>query len=190
MIFHQIASLSCLPGRQEAVSFFFFCLSHRSTRTLEGGLFSSPIRSRTNRGELLLLLLPLSRHVLRTVQSRTRGAWSRFLTSRTEGHVSDIDLTCSRLIVAHLPEDKGCQARCPTLLEFSAHSSARPVQNGGTRLLEVLPLDLYSNVQVGAALGQVVGDYNLELAEFQVSLVFRLYKHTKLNGCVRNGGLT
>lgn len=63
-------------------------------------------------------------------------------------------------------------------------------QNGGTRLLEVLPLDLYFNVQVGVTFSQIAGDYNLELAEFQVSLVFHLYKHAKLVGCVRNGGLT
>lgn len=56
--------------------------------------------------------------------------------------------------------------------------------------MEVLSLDLYFNVQVGVTFCQIAGDYNLELAEFQVSLVFHLYKHTKLSGCVRNGGLT
>ncbi len=63
-------------------------------------------------------------------------------------------------------------------------------QNGGTRLLEVLSLDLYINVQVGATFSKIAGDHNLELAKFQVSLAFHLYKHTKLTGCVRNGGLT
>lgn len=57
-------------------------------------------------------------------------------------------------------------------------------------MLEVLSLDLYFNVQVGVAFSQVAGDYNLELAESQVSLVFHLYKHTELAGCVRNGRLT
>lgn len=56
-------------------------------------------------------------------------------------------------------------------------------------MLEVLSLDLYFNVQVGVTFGEVAGDYHLELAEFQVSLVFHLYKHTKVAGCVRNGGL-
>lgn len=56
-------------------------------------------------------------------------------------------------------------------------------------MLEVLPLDLYFNVQVGVTLSEIVGDYNLELAESQVSLLFHLYKRAKLVGCVRNGGL-
>lgn len=56
--------------------------------------------------------------------------------------------------------------------------------------MEVLPLDLYFNVQVGLTFSKITGDYNLELAESQVSLVFRLYKHAKLAGRVRNGGLT
>lgn len=63
-------------------------------------------------------------------------------------------------------------------------------QNGGTRLLEVLSLDLYINVQVGATFSKIAGNHNLELTKFQVSLLFHLYKHTKLTGCVRNGGLT
>ncbi len=57
-------------------------------------------------------------------------------------------------------------------------------------MLEVLSLDLYFNVQVGVAFSKIAGDYNLELAEFQVSLVFHLYKHSELAGCVRNGRLT
>ena len=57
-------------------------------------------------------------------------------------------------------------------------------------MLEVLPLDLYSNVQVGVTFGEIAGDHYLELAESQVSLVFHLYKHAKLAGCVRNGGRT
>lgn len=52
------------------------------------------------------------------------GLWGRsdiFPKSRTEGHVSDSDLTCSRLIEAQLPADRGCQparrtARPPPLL--------------------------------------------------------------------------
>ncbi|KAK2903901.1 hypothetical protein Q8A73_010558 [Channa argus] len=40
-------------------------------------------------------------------------------------------------------------------------------QNGGTRLLEVLPLDLNFNVQIGATFSKITGDYNLELAKSQ-----------------------
>lgn len=92
------------------------------------------------------------------------------LRSRTEGHVSDIDLTCSRLIVAHLPTGrtthKGALSDAPSYrLTVSTFS-----QHGGTRLLEVLPLDLYLDVQIGVTFGQNAGDYNLELAEYQVSL--------------------
>lgn len=85
-----------------------FCLSHRSIRTL-GGCF--PFRSyQEARG---VFSRPADSSVKDT------GVWSIFSRSRTEGHVSDIDLTCSRLIVAHLPTgrttDKGCQAHSPTL---------------------------------------------------------------------------
>lgn len=56
--------------------------------------------------------------------------------------------------------------------------------------MEVLPLDLYNNVQVGVTIGKIAGDYNLELAESQVSLAFHWHKRVKLAGCVRNGRLT
>lgn len=56
--------------------------------------------------------------------------------------------------------------------------------------MEVLPLDLYSNVQVGLTFSKNTGDYHLELAESQVSVAFRLCEHAKLAGCVRNAGLT
>lgn len=112
---------------------------------------------------------------------------------RTEGHVSDNDLTCSRLISAHLPT--GRTARETRRLPGAPSDPLRPPlppsplspvrrlavrsplnQNGGTRLLEVLPLDLYFHVQVDAHLGQVAADYSLGRAEFQVSLVFHLYQ--------------
>lgn len=132
MIFHQIASLSCLPGRQEAVGFFFsffFLLVVSATGQpghSRGVSLSSPIRSRTKRGGASpSASAPSLATSCGQFSQGHGGAWSRFLTSRTEGHVSDIDLTCSRLIVAHLPEDKRlAKARCPTLPEFSAHSSS------------------------------------------------------------------
>ena len=64
VIFHQIASLSCLPGRQEAVGFFFsssFCwLSQPQVNQDTRGGSRFPLRSdqEPNGGELLPLPLP------------------------------------------------------------------------------------------------------------------------------------
>lgn len=102
--------------------------------------------------------------------SQGHGGLEVILRSRTEGHASDIDLTCSRLIVAHLPTGrtthKGALSDAPSYrLTVSTFS-----QNGGTRLLEVLSLDLYLDVQIGVTFSQNAGDYHLELAEYQVSV--------------------
>lgn len=79
-----------------------FLLCHRSTRT-----------------QLLFL-----------VQPRTLRSEDTYLRSATEGHVSDIELTCSRLIEAHLPtgrtSDKGCHKahhRVLTLARFEFPSA-------------------------------------------------------------------
>lgn len=108
------------------------------------------------------------------------------LRSRTEGHVSDIDLTCSRLIVAHLPTGrtthKGALSDAPSYrLTVSTF-----YQNGGTRLLEVLSLDLYLDVQIGATFSQNAGDYHLELAEYQVSLAqtHGIFRSSLLGVCI------
>lgn len=102
--------------------------------------------------------------------SQGHGGLELILRSRTEGHVSDIDLTCSRLIEAHLPTGptthKGALSDAPSYrLTVSSF-----YQHGGTRLLEVLSLDLYLDVQIGVTFSQNAGDYNLELAEYQVSI--------------------
>lgn len=106
--------------------------------------------------------------------------------SRSEGHVSDIDLTCSRLIVAHLPTGrtthKGALSDAPSYrLTVSTF-----YQNGGTRLLEVLSLDLYLDVQIGATFSQNAGDYHLELAEYQVSLsqTHGIFRSSLLGVCI------
>lgn len=118
--------------------------------------------------------------------SQGHGGLELILRRRTEGHASDIDLTCSRLIVAHLPTrrttHKGALSDAPSYrLTVSTF-----YQHGGTRLLEVLSLDLYLDVQIGDTFSQNAGDYNLELAEYQVSFVlhfaqtYRIYRYSHL----------
>lgn len=119
--------------------------------------------------------------------SQGHGGLELISRSRTEGHVSDIDLTCSRLIVAHLPTGrtthKGALSDAPSYwLTVST-----VYHHGGTRLLEVLSLDLYLDVQIGVTFSQNAGDYNLELAEYQVSRalhfaqIYRIYRYSHLD---------
>lgn len=56
-------------------------------------------------------------------------------------------------------------------------------------MLEVLPLDLYFNVQVRLTRGQNAGDHHLELTEHQVSPGSELRLNLNAPWGVRNGRL-
>ena len=67
--------------------------------------------------------------------------------------------------------DLDCHAHGPA---FWVVLSLSGYENGGGRVLEVLPMDLYYHMQNGRTFGQIAGDYHLEHTEFQVSVLFHI----------------